>query len=204
MNSITAQIQLTAFIENHYSKAITEDLDNISSIDWNRWFQNWINFLQPQIFNNTYKRHEYPKQLRSRQPMLQTPSPKADDAFTSRIRRTRSYELSLRLTSDREMATFNRQYRHQDRATDVLAFAALETDMPQITDFDEPLYLGDIIISLDTALRQAQSHNHSLTKELAWLSSHGLLHLLGWDHPDEASLTEMLDRQSDLLSLVGL
>lgn len=113
-------------------------------------------------------------------------------------------ELSLRLTDDGEIATFNRQYRQQDRSTDVLAFAALEADIPQVSQLNEPLYLGDIIISLDTALKQARSQNHSLIVELAWLASHGLLHLLGWDHPDEDSLTEMLACQTDLLSQIGL
>lgn len=68
----------------------------------------------------------------------------------------------------------------------------------------EPLYLGDMIISVETARRQAQQQNHSLTLELAWLAAHGLLHLLGWDHPDDISLHEMLNRQETLLKIVGL
>jgi probable rRNA maturation factor len=62
-----------------------------------------------------------------------------------------------------------------------------------------PLELGDIVISLDTAARQAAEHGHSLEHELLFLASHGLLHLLGWDHPDEASLAAMLNRQNRLL-----
>jgi probable rRNA maturation factor len=68
----------------------------------------------------------------------------------------------------------------------------------------EPLYLGDIAISIDTAQRQAQQQGHSLKTELAWLAAHGFLHLLGWDHPDEESLTQMLDRQETLLQAIGL
>ena len=61
------------------------------------------------------------------------------------------------------------------------------------------LELGDIVISLDTAARQAPEHGHSLEQELLFLASHGLLHLVGWDHPDDASLAAMLARQGDLL-----
>ncbi len=64
----------------------------------------------------------------------------------------------------------------------------------------EPLELGDIVISLETAARQAPEHGHDLERELLFLASHGLLHLLGWDHPDEASLAAMLERQERLLA----
>jgi probable rRNA maturation factor len=116
------------------------------------------------------------------------------------------YEVSLRLTADADIQALNAQYRQQDRSTDVLAFAALEVDCPQREEMQssEPLYLGDIIISIDTAKRQAQQQGHSLKTELAWLASHGFLHLLGWDHPDEESLTQMLDRQETLLRAIGL
>ncbi len=117
-----------------------------------------------------------------------------------------SYELSLRLTGDREIQTLNAQYRHQNNPTDVLAFAALEDSSPQNDEVYEsqPLYLGDIIISVETAQRQANLQNHSLRVELSWLATHGLLHLLGWDHPDEASLNQMLTKQQFLLNTVGL
>lgn len=116
------------------------------------------------------------------------------------------YELSLRLTDDAEIQTYNAQYRHIDKPTDVLAFAALEVDFPQPEDTDEntPLYLGDIVISVDTAIRQAQQQEHTLQTELAWLAAHGLLHLLGWDHPDEDSLLVMLDQQTIMLKKVGV
>lgn len=83
------------------------------------------------------------------------------------------YELSLRLTSDREIASLNAQYRDRDTPTDVLAFAALEVELPPAEVLaSEPLYLGDIVISVDTAYRQAQQQNHSLSTELVWLAAH--------------------------------
>jgi probable rRNA maturation factor len=116
------------------------------------------------------------------------------------------YEVSLRLTADPQMQGLNLQYRQLDRPTDVLAFAALEVDCPQLEEMlsSQPLYLGDIVISIDTAQRQAQQQGHSLKTELAWLAAHGFLHLLGWDHQDEESLTQMLDRQETLLRAIGL
>jgi len=115
-----------------------------------------------------------------------------------------AYELSLRLTDNPEMQSFNSQYRQQDRPTDVLAFAALETDTPLLPESQDPLYLGDLLISVEIARDQAQAQGHSQTVELAWLCAHGLLHLLGWDHPDEASLQAMWDKQDSLLMQVGL
>jgi probable rRNA maturation factor len=114
------------------------------------------------------------------------------------------YELSLRFTSDREITIFNNQYRQKNQPTDVLAFAALESELISPSELTESLYLGDIIISLDTASRQAREQRHSLVTEIAWLASHGLLHLLGWDHPDDSSLTKMLQQQANLLKLVEI
>lgn len=114
-----------------------------------------------------------------------------------------SYELSLRLTDDLEIKNLNSQFRYKDQPTDVLSFCSLEIDTPMLESF-EPLYLGDIIISVETAKRQAQQQNHSLKIELAWLASHGFLHILGWDHPDDESLITMLAQQETLLKQVNI
>ncbi|MGB3769345.1 MAG: rRNA maturation RNase YbeY [Phormidesmis sp.] len=115
-----------------------------------------------------------------------------------------AYELSLRLTTDAEIQQLNTDYRHQSKPTDVLSFAALETDLPgaDALNQEQPLYLGDIIISVETAERQAKACDRSLSQEVIWLAAHGLLHLLGWDHPDEPSLISMLDKQDHLLALI--
>lgn len=129
------------------------------------------------------------------------------EALKSTLPPAESYELCLRLTEDIEIQTLNAQYRHKDQPTDVLAFAALEVDSPQLPTHLQssiPLYLGDVVISVETASRQAQQQGHPLHIELAWLATHGLLHLLGWDHPDEESLREMLNQQEILLQAVEL
>lgn len=113
-------------------------------------------------------------------------------------------EIGLRLTGDRQIQTLNCQYRLMNKPTDVLAFAATEADLALPEDLDEPLYLGDIIISLDTAWQQAKEQQHSLVTEIAWLASHGLLHLLGWDHPDDSSLQQMLNQQEKLIRLLAI
>ncbi len=115
-----------------------------------------------------------------------------------------AYELTLRFTDDQRIRDFNAQYRAIDRPTDVLAFPVIEPNLPHIEEQRQqiPVYLGDIVISVDTAQRQSQ--NHPLGHELAWLAAHGLLHLLGWDHPDDAALMAMLKQQQMLLQFVGI
>ena len=126
-----------------------------------------------------------------------------------------AYEVSLRLTDDAEIQQLNTDYRQQAKPpppppppppTDVLSFAALETEVPGADGMSqtEPIYLGDIIISVETAEKQAVESRHSVPREIAWLTAHGLLHLLGWDHPDDESLARMLDRQTQLLDLVDI
>lgn len=126
-------------------------------------------------------------------------------AMANQIPRAEEYELTLCLSDDAAIQALNAQYRQQNQPTDVLAFASLETPFPKIETLntDDPLYLGDIMISVETARQQARECQHSLTKELAWLAVHGLLHLLGWDHPDETSLRKMLACQETLLAVSG-
>ncbi|MBP0019247.1 MAG: rRNA maturation RNase YbeY [Cyanobacteria bacterium SBLK] len=126
------------------------------------------------------------------------------EAMSGEMPKGESWEVGLRLSSDREIQDLNARYRQKDFPTDVLAFAALEVNFPQAELEGEPLYLGDIVISVETAAHQAIQQGHSLKIELAWLAAHGFLHLLGWDHPDEEHLRKMLDRQRILLKMTGL
>jgi probable rRNA maturation factor len=112
------------------------------------------------------------------------------------------YSLGLELCDDAAIADLNRTWRQHSGPTDVLAFAAQEEAPPlpagALAAADPWLELGDIVISVETARRQAREAGHGLEEELLFLASHGLLHLLGWDHPDEASLAAMLERQRQL------
>ena len=117
------------------------------------------------------------------------------------VRQAPEVSLGLRFTDDAGITELNSEWRQRSGPTDVLSFAALD-DTPDWLE-GAAVELGDIIVSLDTAQRQAQDHDHSLDYELHWLISHGLLHLLGWDHPDERSLRAMLDLQERLLDSTG-
>ena len=117
------------------------------------------------------------------------------------VRRAEEISLGLHFTDDAGICELNGTWRQRQEPTDVLSFAALEEapDWPEVGSVE----LGDIVISLDTARRQALEHNHSLRRELQWLASHGLLHLLGWDHPDDTRLEEMLACQDQLLNTIN-
>ena len=112
-----------------------------------------------------------------------------------------SVSLGVSLLDDASIAELNLRWRQKPTPTDVLSFAALEDEMPP--EAGQDLELGDIVLSVPTARRQALEQNHDLGHELRWLVSHGLLHLLGWDHPDDASLAAMLKEQERLLGIGG-
>ena len=118
------------------------------------------------------------------------------------VRQARGFSLGLQLTDDATIADLNGRWRNKPDSTDVLSFAALDDAPPLI---NAPcLELGDIIVSVPTARKQASDHGHDLLWELRWLVSHGFLHLLGWDHPNEALLSAMLRCQEQLLGKSGM
>ena len=106
--------------------------------------------------------------------------------------------LSLRFTDDVTIARLNQIWRRQDSSTDVLSFPLINQGAIPLPA-GEAVELGDIVVSIPTAIKQAADQGHDLRQELRWLVSHGLLHLLGWDHLDEASLANMLQCQKYLL-----
>lgn len=91
--------------------------------------------------------------------------------------------VTVVLVGDRRIRTLKREHWGEDAPTDVLSFPTYEPGDPFM-----PPHLGDIIISLDTAARQAEARGHSLTYEVALLASHGMTHLMGHDHPHAACL----------------
>jgi probable rRNA maturation factor len=109
--------------------------------------------------------------------------------------------LSVVITDDEAVRELNRQFRNVDAPTDVLAFGSGEEG-----DFVSPpgksAYLGDVVISYPRAVTQAEEYGQSINRELALLAVHGVLHLLGYDHVDEAERVEMWARQDEILSLV--
>lgn len=109
-------------------------------------------------------------------------------------------ELSILLTNDRQIRDLNREHRGKDKPTDVLAFPLDLEERPkrgrraQPRGHTPPL-LGDVVISLETALRQAQSRRRELFAEVRFLLAHGILHLIGYDHATVAE-KRVMDRET--------
>lgn len=115
-------------------------------------------------------------------------------------------EVSISFVDKERIRTLNREYRGRDMPTDVLSFALNEQGEGelQVHVDDLPNVLGDVIISVDHIYEQAKEYGHSFERELGFLTVHGLLHLLGYDHNDEAEEREMFSKQEDILRAYGL
>lgn len=111
-------------------------------------------------------------------------------------------EIGLTLCSDAQIRTLNKKWRGKDCPTDVLSFPLLEGDIFNVPHPGEIL-LGDIVISRDKARAQSQARGHSFERELIYLFTHGLLHLLGYDHQNDREQAEMRSREEDLLQAAG-
>ncbi len=109
--------------------------------------------------------------------------------------------FNIIIVNNEEIHKINREYRGVDRETDVISFA-LEDDDTFISM--EVRVLGDIYISIDKAKEQAESYGHSLKRELSFLTIHGLLHLLGYDHMEEEDEKKMFSLQELILNEYGI
>lgn len=120
------------------------------------------------------------------------------------------YEVSISFVDNQEIRELNKQYRDKDTATDVLSFPLMEFEETEENYSNEEEYvqedklLGDIVISLEKAQEQAIEYGHSFERELAFLTVHGVLHLIGLDHEDEEQEKEMLQRQDKILQLLDI
>lgn len=115
-------------------------------------------------------------------------------------------EIAVRLTSDDEVQTLNRQYRHQDKPTNVLSFPMVQPDLIETlanTDDGEVL-LGDIVLAHGVCAREAAEKGVSLADHAAHLIVHGTLHLLGHDHMDDAEAEHMEAIERAAMSALGL
>lgn len=123
-------------------------------------------------------------------------------------------EVALTFVDDEQIHELNRDYRGIDRPTDVLSFAMNDTiddELEIVYALEEgeemeevPEVLGDIIISIPRAKLQSDEFGHSLEREIGFLFVHGFLHLLGYDHQDQAAEDEMMGKQEAVLVQVGL
>lgn len=113
-------------------------------------------------------------------------------------------EVSITLTNNEYIHELNREYRHIDRPTDVLSFALNESEEPAIEDGPNINVLGDLVISVERAEEQAADYGHSVRREIAFLTVHGMLHLLGYDHMEEADRLEMEQEQRYVMDKLGI
>ncbi len=114
-------------------------------------------------------------------------------------------EVNVTLVNDDEIKELNSAFRGIDKSTDVLSFPLGENGEYDINPETDALMLGDIVISVEHALKQAEEYGHSIDREIAFLIVHSMLHLLGYDHVNnEAEEKEMFKKQEEILIKMGL
>lgn len=124
-------------------------------------------------------------------------------------------EINVVITGNEEIHRVNKEFRNIDKPTDVLSFPAVEYESPSYFDNLEEymeyfnpetgeLLLGDIMISAEQAKKQAEEYNHSLEREIAFLTAHSMLHLCGYDHIGDEERLVMEEKQKEILNLLGI
>ncbi len=124
-------------------------------------------------------------------------------------------EVNVTITNNETIKQINNEQRGIDKATDVLSFPLVEYNIPgDLTHLEDSYYefnpdsgelmLGDIVISYDKVLEQAQEYNHSTIRELAFLTAHSMLHLFGYDHMEDDERIEMEEKQELILKKIGI
>jgi probable rRNA maturation factor len=118
----------------------------------------------------------------------------------------RDAEVTLLFVSESEMASYNRRFLDRDGPTDVLAFPVEELlpgVVPEIDPQGPPLMLGDVLVAPAYVRRQADTHGVTFDDEMALMVTHGILHLLGYDHVEDDEAERMERRETELLAKVG-
>ena len=116
-----------------------------------------------------------------------------------------SVEVSLTLVNDKQIKELNAIYRNKDRVTDVLSFPMGENGKYDTDPTTGAKILGDIVISMETAVEQAERFGHTLQREVGYLTAHSMLHLLGYDHEDNGlQRIRMREKEEKVMTLLGL
>lgn len=115
------------------------------------------------------------------------------------------YAIALHLVSDETIHALNREHRGKDAPTDVLSFGLHDPNgMRFVLPPGQPANLGDVVISHARAVAQAEEYGHPVARELAYLTAHGVLHILGYDHEQEDEQRAMRAREEEALAPLGL
>ena len=139
--------------------------------------------------------------------VITEPIPKLYETLMKRVIRravseaypNHKFEINVTVCDDEEIRAINKEHRGIDRPTDVLSFPFLDFETPDVMTL-----LGDIVISRDTAYRQAEEYGHSPKREFCFLAAHSALHLLGYDHETEIEREEMEAKQREILDELGI
>lgn len=135
---------------------------------------------------------------------------KAVNAATQYLNFKNEGLVSVTLCADNEIQELNLKYRSKDMPTDVLSFPMYEFDkngkiINEAFIEDQPILIGDIVISLERAKKQAIEYGHSVEREIAFLTVHSMLHLFGYDHElDEDRRRTMREAEEEILKAIGL
>ena len=124
-----------------------------------------------------------------------------DTIVSTELPLVRAYLVSLHLVGDDAIRSLNLEHRGKDAATDVLSFPLLSGDF--VVPPDEPVHLGDVVVSYPRAMAQAAEYGHSVDREVAYLVAHGVLHILGYDHEEEAEQPRMRQKEEEALRPLG-
>ena len=116
---------------------------------------------------------------------------------------SKNTEISVTVVSLDEIHRINLEHRNIDRPTDVLSFPLIDFEKDKLPE-NEKIYLGDIVLCYDKVLSQAEEYGHSVERELAFLTAHSMLHLMGYDHmvPEEEKV--MFAKQEEIMQIMGL
>ena len=144
----------------------------------------------------------YPEELSFPQEIIDNVTKAAE--MVGKLYGVENGEVSVTLTDNAYIHTLNCQYRGIDRPTDVLSFALNESEEPEIDGGLDVNVLGDLIISVERAEEQAADYGHSVRREMAFLTVHGMLHLLGYDHMEEEERAEMEAEQRFVMEKLGI
>ena len=129
----------------------------------------------------------------------------AESAFPQLTHSKRPVELSIRLTSDEEVKALNARWRSKEKPTNVLSFPQCEPEeLDQIAPAGPELMLGDIVLARGVCEREAEEKGVPLQEHATHLLVHGTLHLLGYDHQDDASAEDMESREVRALNRLGI
>lgn len=144
----------------------------------------------------------YPEELSFPQEIIDNVTKAAE--MVGKLYGVENGEVSVTLTDNAYIHTLNCQYRGIDRPTDVLSFALNESEEPEIDGGLDVNVLGDLIISVERAEEQAADYGHSVRREMAFLTVHGMLHLLGYDHMEDEERAEMEAEQRFVMDKLGI